>query len=231
MSSSGLCRLVDARSTNDLDVFLDTGAPAAEWARVLARQTQGARIGRYTYRVAGTGLGTTGHLDSARVDLEVVDGARVVTSFSIDVAGGVTLNAGATRHHVRLPATVPGYPATIGIALYPLENQLADKLCALDQAYGQGRASTRYHDLYDAALIVDQLAFDPATLRAALATQYQLRSMRPIAADLPEPASGWADAYNRTVRKLAGTRPPFTEFAAARDAVHRRVGPTLKSLA
>jgi len=52
-----------------------------------------------------------------------------------------------------------GDPATILAPLYPIENQMADKLRVLDAQYGSG-PSTRYRDLYGRAMIVDQLPFD-----------------------------------------------------------------------
>lgn len=222
-----ICRLTDARSTHDLDLFLDSPASAAESARLLTQQIDGAQVGLYRFFVADSELNQAGHVDIVRLKVDVRDGTRPVTSFTIDVAGAVTMNDVPTRHQVRMPAVVPGYVSTIGIALYPVENQLADKLCAMYQSYGHGRASTRYHDLYDAALIVDQLTYKPETLHAALNTQYQLRGMRPIPADMPEPAPGWAETYNRNVRKMRGTREPFTDYASAHAAVQSAVAPTL----
>ena len=224
-----LCRLNNARGTRDLDVFLDGPDTADESARTLIAQTNGATIGRYRFDVGDPESSDLGHVDIARltVQVRVSDTDVAVCAFTVDVAGAVTLNDQPQRHQVQLPVPIPGYHGSVGITLYPIENQLADKLCAMYPDYGQGSRSTRYHDLYDAALIVDQLPFNPATLQAALTTQYQLRKMRPIPTEMPEPAPGWAETYNRTVPTLAGTKPPFTDYSVALAAVQAAVAPTL----
>ena len=127
-----LCRLAEARSTKDLDLFLDSFATAEESARLLVGQMDGAMVGRYRFELGQPQIGDEGHLDVARLDVKVTEHATdlAVSHFSVDVAGAVTLNAAPIRHEVRVPVAVPGYHNTIGIQLYPIENQLADKLCA-----------------------------------------------------------------------------------------------------
>ena len=192
-----LCRLQDARTTKDLDLFHNSTDNAEASVRKLIAEMNGATIGRYTFEFGPTvKTNTQGHLDIAQVQVHVRDGGLRVADFPIDVSGSVTLNADPTRHTIRTAAAIPGYPSQISIALYPIENQLADKLCAMYQDYGRG-PSTRYHDLYDAAMIVDQLPFNKSTLQAALNTQYVRRRMR-IPADLPEPAPGWAARWCAT---------------------------------
>ncbi|HBY24649.1 MAG: nucleotidyl transferase AbiEii/AbiGii toxin family protein [Propionibacteriaceae bacterium] len=225
-----ICRLRSPRATKDLDLFLDTPDDAAASAELLVVQMDGATVGRYTFTVRSTGTVTEGHLDIARVKVvALADGHLEVATFSVDVSGSVILNADPVREVIHTEASIPGYPNQFSFALYPIENQLADKLCAMYQDYGRGH-STRYHDLYDAALIVDQLEFNLPILKEALRVQYERRNMV-IPRDLPEPGPGWADTYNRVVPRLAGTRPPFTTYAEAMGAVRARIAPMLAELA
>lgn len=75
--------------------------------------------------------------------MQVIDPAvGLVCSFAVDVAADVTLNADPVRYQVRIPASIPGYHNTIGVQLYPIENQLAG---LADGAVhpGRGGAATR----------------------------------------------------------------------------------------
>ncbi len=107
--------------------------------------------------------------------------------------------------------------------LYPI----ADKLSAMYATYGSG-PSTRYRDLYDLAMIVDQLPFDEQTLIEALRTQQRLRRIT-IPSALIEPARGWADAYDRQMPKTPSTHPPFTTYQTAISTVRGALGPALRA--
>ena len=64
------------------------------------------------------------------------DGTTKVESFNIDLSGDTILNAAPDR--VEVPrgdsAVLSGYPDRISVRLYQIENQIADKLCALSTA-------------------------------------------------------------------------------------------------
>lgn len=210
-----LCRLPHARSTLDLDLFRRNDRNPTFTAGVLHEQMDGHTLGRYTFRVGDPVLGDGEDIEVARVKVTVVDGATVVESFNIDLSGDIVLNAEPDQ--VEVPrgdsAVLPGYPATVSVRLYPVENQMADKLCAMYTRYGSG-VSTRYRDLYDLALIADQLRFDRATLTAALSVQQRVRRMA-LPATLGEPAPGWAAAYDKQLSRTPGARPPLTQYDAA----------------
>ena len=222
-----LFRLENARATRDLDLFLNDPAGAMATADRLVALMDGAQVGRYTFRLGEIHAGREGgHVDMARTQVRVFDDTQQVNVFNIDVSDAVALTHEPARHVLSTsPVPVPGYLTRISFVLYPVENQLADKLCAMYQDYGQG-PSTRYHDLYDAAMIVSQLPIDVAELRAALAIQYERRRMR-VPASLSEPTPGWANRYNRELPKIPGTKPPFTDYDAATEALRGRIGPAL----
>lgn len=222
-----LCRLSDPRSTLDLDLFRQGDHSPTLTAGVLHEQMDGHTVGRYTFRIGEPALGDGEDIEVARVKVTVFDGTTAVESFNIDVSGDIVLNAEPDQ--VEVPrgdlAVLPGYPATIRTRLYPIENQMADKLCALYTRYGSG-PSTRYRDLYDLAMIVDQLPFDPETLAEALRVQQRVRRMT-VPATLGEPAAGWATDYDQQLRRTPGARPPFTSYETAIARVRDAVTPAL----
>lgn len=221
-----LCRLTHPRSTLDLDLFRQGDRNPTLSARALHEEMDGYAAGRYTFRVGDATVGAGEDIEVARVKVTVFDGVTAVESFNIDLSGDIVLNAEPDQ--VEVPrgdsAVLPGYPATIPARLYPIENQMADKLCAMYARYGSG-PSTRYRDLYDLAMIVDQLPFDRATLTEALTVQQRVRRMT-LPANLGEPAPGWAAAYDKQLRRTPGARPPFTSYAAALDVVRDVLTPT-----
>lgn len=222
-----LCRLIHPRSTLDLDLFREGDHSPTLTADVLHEQMEGYAVGRYTFRVGDPALGEGEDIEVARVKVTVFDGTTLVASFNIDLSGDIVLNAEPDQ--VDVPrgdsAVLPGYPATVPARLYPVENQMADKLCALYTRYGSG-PSTRYRDLYDLAMIIDQLSFDRATLTEALDVQQRVRRMT-LPATLGEPAPGWAADYDKQLRRTPGARPPFTSYAAAMAVVRDALTPAL----
>jgi hypothetical protein len=110
------------------------------------------------------------------------------------------------------------------LRLYPIENQIADKLCAMYATYGAGRPSTRYRDLYDLALILENLPFDREILNAALTTQQQLRHVT-IPEDFGEPARGWAADYDKQMGRTPSAREPFTQYDAAMASLRTALNP------
>jgi Nucleotidyl transferase AbiEii toxin, Type IV TA system len=114
--------------------------------------------------------------------------------------------------------------ARVSVRLYPIENQIADKLCAMYATYGAGRPSTRYRDLYDLALILDNLPFDREILSAALTTQARLRHVT-IPEDFGEPAPGWAADYDKQMGRTPSAREPFTTYDAAMASLRTALNP------
>lgn len=229
-----MCRLTNARHTMDLDLFRQGERTSTTSVDQLRAVMEGRVVGRYTFRIGEAHPGMGEDLDVSRVKVSVFDGTTEVASFNIDLSAAVVLNAPPDVVEVSRgdTAVLPGYPATMPVRLYPIENQMADKLCALYSLYGSG-PSTRYRDLYDLAMIVTQLPFDPAILVEALGTQQQVRRVA-LPNRLGEPAPGWAARYDKQLRRSPGAIPPFTIYVAAmnvvRDAVESSVVASIKAL-
>ncbi|ROS22179.1 nucleotidyltransferase AbiEii toxin of type IV toxin-antitoxin system [Rathayibacter sp. PhB127] len=98
--------------------------------------------------------------------------------------------------------------------LYPLADQVSDKVCATLQLYGERqRPSSREKDLVDLTLIASSQPLDAAQLRVALATEFRRRGLEPI--DAFTVPSHWGAAY----RRLAGATALSTIAPTVVDAV------------
>ncbi len=224
-----LCRLTSPRNTLDLDLFRQGDRSTAASATALHGQMDGLRVGRYTFRLGEPVAGTGEDADVARIKVTVLDGVTTVETFTIDLSADIVLNAEPDVRQVPRgdTAVLPGYPAAVRVRLYPIENQIADKLAAMYTRYGSG-PSTRYRDLYDLAMIIDQLPYDPNTLAQALRTQQQRRQIT-IPPELGEPSPGWADAYDKQLAKTPSAHPPFTSHQNAISTVRNALTPTLEA--
>lgn len=223
-----LCRLKDARNTLDLDLFRQGDHSTTASARALHALMDGRQVGRYTFRLGEPVAGTWEDADVSRIKVTVLDGTTTVETFNIDLSADIVLNAEPDIRQVPRgdTAVLPGYPAAIRVRLYPIENQIADKLSAMYSSYGSG-PSTRYRDLYDVAMIVDQLPFDQQILTEALRTQQKLRRIS-IPAELGGPSRGWADAYDKQLAKTPSAHPPFTSYQTAMSTIRAALSPALQ---
>jgi hypothetical protein len=219
-----LCRLRNPRNTLDLDLFRQGDRSPTASAETLHAVMDGRQVGRYTFRLGAPATGTEEDAGILRLKVTVLDGTTTVESFNIDLSADIVLNAEPDVRQVPRgdTAVLPGYPAAVRVRLYPIENQIADKLSAMYATYGTG-PSTRYRDLYDLAMIVDQLTFDEQTLIEALRTQQQLRRIT-IPSALTEPAHGWATAYDQQMRKTPSTHEPFINYEDSIAAVRASLG-------
>lgn len=225
-----LCRLKNPRNTLDLDLFREGDRAIDVSAEALHVLMDGRRIGRYTLRLGEPVAGGREDADVARIKVTILDGVTTVETFNIDLSADIVLNSVPQVRRVLRgdTAVLPGYPAELRLRLYPIENQIADKLTAMYARYGSG-PSTRYRDLYDLAMIVDELSYDPLALADALETQ-QLRRHITIPTDLGEPAPGWATNYEGQLVKTPSARPPFTSYAQAMAAIRAALTPILRSI-
>ncbi len=209
------CRLRHARHTLDLDLFREGDTTSESTAAALRKVMDGQRIGRYTFQIGPPHRDGGEQMDTSRVRVQVMDGVTAVDTFNIDLSSDLVLNSRPEVVEVRRgdEAVLSGYPVSFTVRLYPIENQMADKLCAMYSHFGSG-PSTRYRDLYDLAMIVDQLPFDPSILAAALKDQQRIRRIT-LPASITEPAPGWGNAYDKQMRKTPGATAPFADYRHA----------------
>jgi len=227
-----LCRFRDTRATNDLDLFQRAADDSASSAKRLAHVMNAARVGDYTFLCSepGTAQNEDTATDISRVDVTVLGGGRQVGSFHVDVSAGIALNRDPDTMQAERPDTalLPGYPRRITVHLYPVENQMADKVCAMYGTYAGG-PSTRYRDLYDLAVLADRAQPNLAVLIEALSTQQSRRGMS-LPSRMGPPTSEWPAQYNRAARRMACAKDPYRDFETAITKAAAVIDPALAQM-
>ncbi|MFH5208082.1 nucleotidyl transferase AbiEii/AbiGii toxin family protein [Antrihabitans spumae] len=131
-------------------------------------------------------------------------GLKTFDSFPIDLAAwqGVV---GEVEHHAlsQIP-DLDDFPVSATIRLYPLADQIADKLCAMYEQHalpdGRKVASSRYRDLVDLLLISGNLAISMTSTVAALEKQRAHRNiLLPNAFQVP--GAGWSSNWSATAKE------------------------------
>lgn len=191
-----LARLPGARSSRDIDLLnlaADVDAAVAE-----IRDAGQRNLGDYLrFEVKRT---TTMSVDDAlQVSIDAYLGVRVWESFTVDIS--------LERHYVAeleqltpLPVVdLAGLPPLPTYHLYPIADQVADKVSAMYEVHGAGYPSNRYRDLVDLVLIINDQELDAATLIAALrARQQNARNHIELPTSMQVPGQGWATGYLET---------------------------------
>lgn len=168
-------------------------------------------------RTDAYGYGTV----TSKVDVRSFLGAVAFEPFSIDVS---------VRRHVEgpvdriAPIQVIDHPSLTDLPLIPtvpVENHLADKICAMYEPHETG-VSTRYRDLADIVRIIKDLRFDAGRLDELLEHESQRRRIqRPDA--MTSPGSQWPTGYENAARDFAEfpveLRPLDASLAYASDCL------------
>ncbi len=91
--------------------------------------------------------------------------------------------------------------------LYPLPDQVADKVCTMHGRYGpQHGPSTRCHDLVDLVRILRGCQLDAAQTRTAIRMQEERRRLT-VPATLTTPGEFWSDGYRACAQNSSLPRP------------------------
>jgi len=217
-----LARLPSTRTTLDIDLYRDgfTLDQALADLRRLASTDLGDHF-RFEYAGHEKSIGgeeqpyTEGYV----VSFEAFIGPRNKGSLNVDLAVGVGLTAPVTTTE---PANALDLPRLVRheYRLYPVVDQIADKVCAIMQTYHE-RPSSREKDL--AVLAVTQNV-DGTALGIAISTEARRRLMEPF--DHFAVPSDWGRRY----AKLAKPVPYCADYSTvdlARDLVTRFINPSL----
>ena len=124
--------------------------------------------------------------------------------FPIDLARELHLVAAPERIRPQPVVEVPGLPPLPELVVYPLTDQVADKVCAMFELYGESQSpSSRYRDLLDLALVVSMCdKLDGRQLSLAVASETRRRKVTmPTAMQSPGP--NWPAGY-AAIARLAG---------------------------
>lgn len=202
-----LARIPSTRSTRDIDLYRE--GFTLEQALTDLKRLAGVDLGdhfrfEYASHEASIGTGAQPYTDGYRVTFNVFIGVTAKGALHIDLAVG----AGMTDHvTTTTPATALELPRLISnpYRLYPVVDQIADKVCATMSIY-EGRPSSREKDLVDLVVLASTQDIDGAALSTAIDTERRRRRMEPFTAFVVPTA--WGAGY----AKLSKPVPHCSEY-------------------
>lgn len=229
---SMLARVPAARTTKDVDLDASSAADLAEAEAALSRAVDVDLGDHMTFRLIGsapTGLGenqpgvltrrytfacidtdTETPRDQVHVDV-VVGPAPVGRPEIVEPANRLRLGRALVTHPYRL---------------YPVADQIADKVCATMDSYGEDRLeSSRVKDLVDLVVLARTQKVDLDELRAAIATKAALSKLPPF--DQLRVPDDWGSSYPKEARGVpgAGDLSPAEAEAYVAQLVDPALGP------
>jgi hypothetical protein len=220
-----LARVPSTRSTRDIDLYRE-GFTLTEALADLIRLATVDLGDHFTFQYAGhtDSIGTDNqpYTEGYQVKFDIMIGAASKGSLQVDLAVG----AGPTGEVVTTePASALTLPrlASFPYRLYPVVDQIADKVCATMTEY-QGKASSREKDLVDLVVFATTQNLDGTALRVAITTEARRRKMGPF--DHFTVPAMWGPGY----AKLAKPVPYCADYAGvdlAAALVARLIDPAL----
>jgi hypothetical protein len=215
---SMLARVPRSRTTQDVDLAALRASDLAEAGRALAALVEVDLGDHLTFRLirsTPTGLGenqpgvATRRYFFACID---ADHDTQIDTVVVDVVvgpppvGRTEVVEPANRLHLRRPLT------TFPYRLYPVADQIADKVCAtIDTQYPGGKPSSRVKDLVDLVVIAHTQTVHLDELRVAIGSKRELSSIAPFEHfDVP---AEWTRTYPATAKGV-----PVAESLSAQTA-------------
>lgn len=228
--TSMLARIPTARTTRDIDLAAkERTLDAAVAALRTSASTDLGDHFRFEYRDTQPLLEGEGqpYTDGARIRFDTYIGAAKKDGISIDLVLGHTPT---TPPVTAPPANRLSLPrlTTRDYRLYPLVDQVADKVCACEGLYGpSGAPSTRVKDLVDLVLIARTQPIDGTDLTHAIRAERARRQL-PGRSTFTAPAT-----FGRTWLTVAkqANLPPDLDLAAAVILTSHFIEPALTAAA
>jgi hypothetical protein len=197
-----------ARTTKDVDLGFDLGAPAIEppSTRMLhdalrdAVRRDAEDFFEFEIGEAGNLPLDAGPVRAFRFPVMAVLDRRPFERFHADAATGDPLAAPP----VELPPSglldFAELPPVRFRAVAP-EQHLAEKLHALTRPR-EDRENSRVRDLVDILLLISSGPVDPASVRRAIGIVFAARKTHPVPEALPDPPAAWDPVYARLAGEL-----------------------------
>ena len=224
-----LARVASTRWTLDIDLYRGGYGvdEAVEDLRRLAARDLGDHF-RFVYTghraiLAGKAQPYT---DGYRAEFEIYIGAQKKGGINVDLSTGAGLTAEPT---ITTPASALDLPRLVGFEyrLYPVVDQIADKVCATMQRYDD-RPSSREKDLVDIIVLAVTQDIDGTALTTAITTESSRRRMDPIEHFVVP--DEWGRAYKRAARRVPHCAD-VVEIGAAQVLAASLVDPALNGTA
>lgn len=194
-----LVRLPGARYSKDLDLLhrsTDLNAAVAELTELSSRD--GGDPFRF---VLGRPAVMTGGVAGATISVTAYLGTAKFGSFPVDLSTELTIVAAVERQRPLAVIDMPALAPMPEVTLYPLPDQVADKLCAMYERYGAALApSTRWRDLVDLLLIIGNFRLDAEMTLVAMTAEAGRRGMA-LPGGIVAPSPSWARGYTYLARR------------------------------
>jgi hypothetical protein len=193
-----LVRLPGARHSRDLDL-LHSSKHLDEAIKELAELAGRAGGDPFSF-VVGAAVRMEGQVAGAQIKVDAYLGTTRFARFPIDLSTELHVIARVERRQPRPVVEVPGVDTLPEFTLYPLPDQVADKVCAMFEKHGHVAApSSRYRDLVDLVLIIANLPLDAEDTITALASEAQRRGLT-LPARPESPGPQWDSGYRAVAR-------------------------------
>jgi hypothetical protein len=220
-----LVRLPGARHSKDIDLLhpgLDLAVATAQ-----LREVAGRGSGDPLRFVVGQPSPIVGGVDGSTIKVEVYLGVTKLDGFPVDLSTKLDFVGPVERRRPLPVVEVPDVGPLPEFTVYPLPDQVADKVCAMFHRYGGAQASSsRFRDLVDLVLIVGAFQLDAGLTAAALKTEALRRGLTlPVAMHAPGP--NWADGYSDLAGRTTMLDPGLRDLSAALAAAGRCLDPLL----
>lgn len=156
----------------------------------------------------------SGGVAGGTVKVEVHLGGIPYGQFPIDLSTELPFVAKVERYRARPVVELPDVDQLPEFRLYPLPDQVADKVCAMYERHGSDAVpSSRYRDLVDLVLITANFELDAGLTAAALTAEARRRGLAPPTR-LHAPGAGWESGYRAEARR-SSLAPELRELATA----------------
>jgi hypothetical protein len=213
-----LARIPSTRSTRDVDLYRQ-GFSLDQALVDLKRLTEVDLGDHFRFEYAGheeaIGAETQPYTEGYRVSFNVFIGAMARGSLHVDLAVGAGMTAQVTTN---APASTLELPKLVSYPyrLYPVVDQIADKVCATMNLY-DGRVSSREKDLVDLVVLAATQDIDGAALSFAIDTERRRRQMVP---------NSWGRGYTKLSRSVPHCAD-YRTVTEASELVARLIDPAL----
>lgn len=214
-----LVRLPGARYSQDLDLLhpaRDLDAAITE----LQELGHGAGGDPFTF-VVGSAVRMSGGVAGVRIKVDVYLGVSRFSRFPIDLSTELPFVTHVERCQPRPVLEMPGVDPLPKFTLYPLSDQLADKVCARYERHGPSATpSTRFRDLVDLVLITGNFEFDAGHTLTALSAESRRRGLvLPDRLEVPRTRVGDRLPRSRAAHHLGQRAAPVARGVAGRSCV------------
>lgn len=196
-----LARIPDTRATKDIDL-LANGYTLEESLTALRRLAAMDLEDHFRFEYVSHTDSIAGdqqpYAEGFRVAFQAFLGTKKLTDIRVDLVAAVgdLTNIERVEPANRL---VQLRLVTYPYRLYPIERQIADKVCATIDEYAR-RPSSREKDLVDLVVIANTHRIEAGRLRGAIMNEARLRGLT-LGLDFPIPAP-WGPAYDKAARRI-----------------------------